>query len=120
MVEDDLRRAFHLRLPPTVRMFRRNVGSVKTAHGGRFIAGLPGQADCYGFIEHSPWAIPFELEFKGRRGRISADQVKWREFCERRRIPYLLLAGTPSETDAQILDRWTHEFSDFLTRVTSA
>lgn len=117
MVEDDLRRAFHLRIPPNVRMFRRNVGSVKTESGGRFVAGIEGQADCYGFIENYPWAIPFEIEFKGRRGRVSAAQVRWQQFCDRRRIPHLILAGTPSESDAQILDRWVREFTAFLEKI---
>lgn len=103
--ESALGRAFAARLPlaiPDARIFRRNV--VGAQIGDRFVAaGIKGQADYYLLLRGGLHA---ELELKSARGRLSVEQVRWREFCIAWNIPYFLLEQLASETPDETVNRW--------------
>jgi len=103
MSESSLGRLLCARLPvalPDARIFRRNVGFDPVAKV-RF--GIAGQADYYLLARGGMHA---EVELKATRGRLSVEQVRWREFCISFRIPYFLLEQLASETPDETVNRW--------------
>ena len=115
MTEDNLRRAFFLRSRiEGVRLFRRHVALVQK--GPRtFSMGLVGQADAYGFVRsEGRFAIPFEVEFKNRRGKRSDEQIAWAEFCASMNVPYLLLDCHAASSVDEIVAEWLERFASFV------
>lgn len=124
---------------PRVRLFRRQVidKTVQDVHSGRVHqvkAGIKGQADVYGFIKtfvpvhttsgvkiagytHDPSiAVPFEVEFKAERTRVSAEQERWKEFCAEWGIPHLILRARIGESQEQTLTRWNSELDELVAK----
>lgn len=71
-------------LYPAVKLWRANVGSVRTADGRYFSTGLPkGFPDLFGVLPaemtKSGCAVPVFVEVKVRPNRPSEDQVKFLE-----------------------------------------
>ncbi len=129
MIEIELMRMFlasyrHSR----VRLFRRNIidKTVQEMRTGRVIqmkAGLPGQADAYGFIRNPQISlldrlelppIPIEIEFKGQKTRVSPEQKNWRAFCDEYQVPYLILRAGVEESSGFTITRWTDEMHRFV------
>jgi hypothetical protein len=84
--ESDFQRALLLALGsrPDLRLWRQNVGviPVRNELGDLervFRAGPPkGAADLSGIIRPEGWRL--EIEVKGARGRVSAEQARWAVF----------------------------------------
>jgi len=72
---------------PWIHLIRRNVGLYFTADGRRVYHGTPGQADIYGFLRDGKHV---EIEVKRPGGKLSDDQERWREFCERFGMVYVV------------------------------
>ena len=90
---------------PDLRLFRRNVGAIQM-HGRVFRAGLPGQADMYGYERGTGRAIEIEAKLKSR---LSPDQEHWRDWCQSWGVRWLLLAASKGETQGQTVARWVTE-----------
>ena len=60
---------------PGVRVWRHNVGAMKS-DTGRFVRfGLPGQSDISGILSPEGWRL--EVEAKTQTGRLSESQRRW-------------------------------------------
>ena len=106
MIESEMRRALLAAAPhalPNVRLFARNVGFFKLQTGHGFKAGIKGQADIWGFLRGGK---SIELELKTKRGKLSPDQERWRDFCLEWGVIYLLLEA---RDDANPIARWVEE-----------
>lgn len=90
---------------PDLRLFRRNVGTIQM-HGRVFRAGLPGQADMYGYERGTGRAIEIEAKLKSK---LSPDQERWRDWCQSWGVLWLLVAVSRGETQAQTVARWIAE-----------
>lgn len=128
---------------PRVRLFRRQIidRTVADIHTGRKFqvkAGIEGQADVYGFVKieynrtHHPvetplgpgvrWtfgscAVPFEIEFKGAKTRVSEEQKNWRRFCEEWSIPHIELRAGKDESQVETITRWIKEVNNFVSNL---
>ncbi|MDB4946218.1 MAG: hypothetical protein JWP97_5752 [Labilithrix sp.] len=115
MTETELLNLFFERVPaalPDLRVFRRNVGRFKTFDGDRVVhIGIAGQADAYAI---GRGGIHVELEGKAARGALMKRQVAWRAWCERWRIPYLVLRARRGETPDETVTRWLEELRRLL------
>ena len=90
---------------PDLRLFRRNVGAIQM-QGRVFRAGLPGQADMYGYERGTGRAIEIEAKL---RSKLSPDQERWRDWCQSWGVLWLLLAASKGETQGQTVTRWVAE-----------
>lgn len=90
---------------PDLRLFRRNVGAIQMK-GRVFRAGLPGQADMYGYERGTGRAIEIEAKLKSR---LSPDQERWRDWCRAWGVLWLLVTASKGETQAQTVTRWVAE-----------
>jgi hypothetical protein len=114
--ETDLLHAFcaaAVQRDPSLRLFRRNVMTGKTAGGQYVRAGIKGQADIYGFLRGSP-AVPIEIELKAATGRTSEEQKRWGAFCNTWGVVYLLLAAERGENPNETIERWIATLSTTL------
>ena len=102
MIESELRRALVGRCRD-VRLFVRNVGVFRLDGGRVFRAGIKGQADVFGFTRDGR---AIEIEIKTKRGKLSPEQIAWRDFCLAWNVIYLLLEA---HDDADPIDRWCAE-----------
>jgi hypothetical protein len=112
VLETDLVRALIANASLTlrdVRLFRRNVGLVKL-QDRVFRAGVPGQCDIY-CIGRGGWHG--EVECK-RYGKLSAEQVYWRDWCRAWGIPWMLLEAHKGELPVATVDRWLAELRAWL------
>lgn len=107
--ERELQAALLLAAPrriPTLRLFRRNVATVKI--DGRTVrAGIKGQADLYGYFRGG---LGIELELKAF-GRLSPEQLQWQAFCKEWGIPHLVLRAREGESVGETVERWCSEIS---------
>ena len=114
MLESDYLHALLLRAATEFRdvaLFRRNVGAVRV-EGRYFRAGIEGQADIYGL---GRGGRHFEIEVK-RFTKLSPAQLRWRDWCDKRDIPWLLLDVLLGELPAQTIERWVGELRVFFGR----
>lgn len=90
---------------PTLRLFRRNVGTVRI--GRRVMRfGVAGQADLWGVWKGGRLV---EVELKAAGGRLSPEQRDWAAFCASWGIPHVVLRAEANETVAETVDRWICE-----------
>lgn len=94
---------------PTVRLFRRNVGSMMV-DDRYFKAGIKGQCDLYA-IDRA--AGHYEIEVK-RFGKLSPNQVVWRDWCREWGVPWKLIVVHLDELPAQTIERWLTELEEFF------
>lgn len=92
-----------------VRIFRRNVGSIKV-EDRLFRASIPGQCDLYAIDRN---ATHYEIELK-RFGVLNDAQKRWRDHCLAWGWPWLLLRVERSETEPQTIARWLSELGEFF------
>jgi len=105
--------------PDVIYVERRNTGAVRFQDGGFIRFGSVGAADVwclvkrtiksedglYGYIAGRPATITrlthVEIECKRAdgKGRQSADQKKFQNFCNNRHIPYILCTSTKQLAD---------------------
>lgn len=79
MIEHDIQNLIQIKLTEenNCRVFRANVGKVKTIDGRWFDTGLPkGFPDLFGFTSDG---LFFAIEVKSKIGRIRADQIRFHE-----------------------------------------
>lgn len=103
--EKVLQKALLARYPsaiPDLALFARFTGVVKTGSTTQ-IAGVPGQADLWGV-----WtgAIHIEIELKSVNGKLSKDQIAWKQYCLVNGIPHLVLQAWTGETVEDTVERW--------------
>lgn len=106
--ESDLQWALLAAAPaaiPQLRLFRRNVGTVRV-HNRVMRFGVAGQADLYGIFRGGRH---LEVELKAAGGRLSPEQRAWRDFCLSWQIPHVLLVGGADERIEQTVARWIQE-----------
>lgn len=96
---------------PDVRVFRRNILNVATAHGFRARNGIVGQADAYALTRGGRHV---EIETKAARGRMAEAQKRWRSFCLGWGIPHLVLRALPNEEPNDTVARWISELRAVL------
>lgn len=96
---------------PSLRFFRRHVTAVEMPSGAFVPIGLKGQCDIY-VLEKG--GRHFEIEVKNVRGKLDPEQILWREWCVRWRIPWILLQVEKGEQPAQTIERWVGELSAFF------
>lgn len=96
---------------PAVRAFVRSVGVFELEDGRVFKAGLKGQCDLYAVARGG---LHLEIELKAEKGRLSKEQMAWRDFCREWGVPWLLLQPTRGETVEATLARWIDEVRDLL------
>lgn len=115
---------------PLVRLFRRNIFNktmqdINTGKVHQVKAAIKGQADVYGYIKgmQSPnvisgafhrHAVPFEIEFKAEKTRVSDEQENWRNFCREWGIPHLILRAQPGDGPVFTVHRWTEELNKLV------
>jgi len=108
MIESDYIAPLLIRAPyviPTLRLFRRQI--MVARRGDRVMrAGVPGQADLYGYVQGGRCV---EIELKGVDGRQSDEQRAWQAFCASWGVPYVLLRATRGEARRQTIERWCGE-----------
>ena len=112
-LESDYVHALLVRAPhefPNVWLFRRNVGAGRLAERSYFRAGIPGQADLYGI---GRGGRHYEIECKRFTG-LSPAQKRWRDWCDERDVPWLLLRVLIGELPTQTIERWVGELRVFL------
>jgi hypothetical protein len=56
------------------RIWRRNVGAMKTANGRTVKFGTPGEADIQGILKGGTFIA---IEVKTKKGRLSKKQINW-------------------------------------------
>lgn len=118
MNETETLHAFMAEVPyalPFVRVFRRNiVNAAVEVRGRRFQAraGEKGMADAYAIVEGGRHV---EIEAKSARGKLSREQVAWRDQMQRMRVPYLLLQILQGEAPADTVRRWIEELREVAT-----
>lgn len=87
MTETDIQNLIRMALSPHAKVFRTNVGKVKTQDGKWFDTGLPkGHPDLYGFRKSD--GKLFYIEVKTPTGRLSGDQIKFREMVSQYDVIY--------------------------------
>lgn len=78
MTEQDIQNLIRVALSPIAVVFRINTGTVKTVDGRFFSSGTPkGYTDVTGHRKSDGKAI--YLEVKTPKGKLSSDQVKFRD-----------------------------------------
>ena len=90
---------------PDLRLFRRNVGAIQMK-GRVFRAGLPGQADMYGYVRDTGRAVEIEAKLKSK---LSPDQERWRDWCRSWGVLWLLIEARRGETQGATVARWIAE-----------
>jgi hypothetical protein len=108
MIETELQKLLLLAAPaalPNVRLFRRNTG-VATYGERKVKFGIKGQCDLYGLLRGGQH---LEIELKSATGSLSLDQQRWRDFCVKWGVTYLLLRAISNETPKQTVARWIAE-----------
>jgi hypothetical protein len=88
---------------PDVRVFRRNILNVQAALGFRAVNGIKGQGDAEAIVRGG---LHIEIETKSAKGVEREAQERWREYCERFRIPHLRLRAKRGETPDETVARW--------------
>lgn len=114
--ETDLLHTLIARAPsalPNVRVFRRNVLNVATAHGFRARNGIPGMADAYALVVGG---LHVEIETKSARGQLRGAQENWAEFCHGWGVPHVVLRAQRGEPPDRTVARWIAELSDVVSR----
>lgn len=110
-IESELQAALLLAAPhaiPHLRLFRRNVGVARFGeHKVKF--GIKGQSDIYGVFRGGQI---IELELKAADGRLSKEQIAWREFCLVWGIPHLVLRALDQESKTDTVTRWLREIRE--------
>lgn len=98
-----------LRQVDGVRVWRQNCGEIpiRDQRGNiirYFDAGPPkGAADISGGV--SPHGRRLEIELKMPRGKRTAEQINWAEFCQRMGFVYVLCTYVEAQTLAENCDR---------------
>jgi len=118
MIESEYMRKLLVRASveiPDLRLFRRNVGALKVSERRMFRAGIPGQCDLYGYVRGTGRVI--EVEIKNVRGRLTRDQVHWRDWCCAWGVPWVLcevslLDPSPDAT----VTRWIRQIHEAMNR----
>lgn len=90
---------------PHVRLFRREILRA-VIQGRRVRAGIVGQADLWGVVQGG---LHLELEIKALGGALSHEQILWRDWCLRSRVPWALLEPREGETPEATVERWVDE-----------
>lgn len=112
VLEGDYVRALLVRVPlafPNHRFFRRNVGAIKV-EDRFFRASLSGQADLY-ILGRGGWHGEIEVK---RFTKLSPDQIRWRDWCDAWKVPWLLLEADRAEGPSETVTRWVFELMAFL------
>lgn len=112
-LEVDYQKALLLRTSLEFRdhaFFARKTGAIKV-EDRYFRAGIKGQADLY-VIGRGGWHGEVELK---RDGDLSEAQAHWRDWCQARSVPWLLLrAFRKEEQPPQTIERWLRELRAWL------
>lgn len=117
MIETDLLQLFIDRAPfklPMVRLFRRNIIRHAAVIDGRkvFLAnGIVGQADAYALVRGGRHV---EIETKSAVGKLRDAQKRWRAYCLRECIPYLMPRALKDELPNDTVNRWIEELRAIL------
>lgn len=101
---------FHL---PGIFIERRTIlrGARIGASGARVSAGIPGQCDLFAL---APGGFHVEIECKSARGTEREAQTRWRELCQRRRIPHIVFRAAKGEPPEATVLRWVDELRAIL------
>lgn len=93
MIEHDIQNLIQIKLTENnCRVFRANVGKVKTIDGRWFDTGLPkGFPDLFGFTKDG---LFFAIEVKSKTGRIRDDQIRFHEFLNNWNIVHGIARST--------------------------
>lgn len=87
MTETDIQNEIRIALSPIAKVFRTNVGKVRTLDGKWFDTGLPkGHPDLYGFRKSD--GKLFYIEVKTPTGRLSDDQVNFKKMVSNYDVIY--------------------------------
>lgn len=86
--------------PDVLYFERRNTGAVQFQDGGFIRFGAKGAADIWCLVRRTcskghSYHTHVEIEAKRRdgKGRLSADQKRFRDFCDSAGIPYLVVTS---------------------------
>jgi hypothetical protein len=104
--ERSLQNVFRMQLTqaiPTLRAFVRSVGVFELEDGRVFRAGIKGQCDIYAMARGG---LHIELELKAEKGRLTKEQIAWRDFCIEWGVPWLLLQPARGELVEATMERW--------------
>jgi hypothetical protein len=88
-----------------VRLFIRNVAMMEI-EDRHIRAGIKGQADVWGHLFRAPYPMPLEIELKNVNTHDSDEQLAWRAYCEKRKVPYLYMRAKKGDTPAQVIADW--------------
>jgi hypothetical protein len=105
MLEGDYQRALLARVAiefRQYRFFRRNVGLIKMSNDRMFRASIPGQCDLY-VIGRGGWHGEVEIK---RYGKLTPEQMAWRDWCVAWQVPWLLLSVEKTEKPTTAIARW--------------
>lgn len=121
MIENELRRHYVAAMTKArldARLYIRNVGKFELSTGGRFHAGVAGQADVWGWVRTRKNGfdrpVPVEIELKNLRTPHSDAQKNWAECCATWGVPFLLLRAERLETPDGTIERWVRETEVFF------
>jgi hypothetical protein len=109
-IESDYVRALLVRAPtafPQRYLFKRNVGVVRV-EDRIFRAAIPGQCDIYAIGQGG---LHYEIECK-RFTQLSPAQVRWRDWCQARGVPWICLEVRKKELESHTIDRWVSELEN--------